>query len=87
MQGARGAEENRREAETFLAYLRHQRNWLYAIQRLRSENERGTVEGVNGVLLAVDEAIRVATGGPSDVRRVDAAEGLAQARNWRTRGG
>lgn len=90
MQGAGGAEENRREAETFLAYLCHQRNWLSAIYRIRSENESGTAEGesialgVNGVLLAVDKAIRVAIGEPSDVRRVDAVEGLAQARNWRT---
>lgn len=93
MQGSGGEEENRREVETFLAYLRHQRNWLCAIQRIRSENEgdfgqrKCVAQGVNEVLLTIDEAIRVASGAASDVPRADDAEGLAQARKWRMRGG
>ena len=80
----------RREAVNFLAYLRHQRDWLRAIEQARSQNSGETNEvsstptsvGVEGVLVAVEEAIRVAGGPPRDLG-ADVKESLATARRWR----
>lgn len=68
----RGGGDQRRNnssdfALTFLAYLRHQRDWLRAIERARSLREEDAAEravaaGVNSALVAVTEAVRAAGG-------------------------
>lgn len=82
--GGRGTE--RQEASTFLAYLRHQRDWLMAIERARSRTSRGVTaesqdsttvsEGVDSVLRAVEDAIRIAGNDGSEER-------LVTSRRWR----
>ncbi|CBJ32050.1 SAM-dependent methyltransferase [Ectocarpus siliculosus] len=82
--GGRGTE--RQEASTFLAYLRHQRDWLTAIERARSRTSRGVTaerqdstavsEGVDSVLRAVEDAIRVSGKDGSEER-------LVTSRRWR----
>lgn len=82
--GGRGTE--RQEASTFLAYLRHQRDWLIAIERARSRTSRGVTaesqdstavsEGVDRVLRAVEDAIRVSG-------KYGSEERLVTSRRWR----
>ncbi|CAN0154241.1 unnamed protein product [Ectocarpus sp. 4 AP-2014] len=86
--GGRGTE--RQEAFTFLAYLRHQRDWLTAIERARSRTSRGVTaesqhstavsEGVDSVLRAVEDAIRVSGKDMSEER-------LVTSRRWRRSSG
>ena len=82
--------KDRQEASTFLAYLRHQRDWLRAIERARSpsvgDNEsfgnQGVEisEGVDGVVLAVEDSLRKSAGCDEGV---DTAQPLVTARRWR----
>lgn len=82
--GERGTE--RQEASTFLAYLRHQRDWLTAIERARSRTSRGVKaesqdstavsEGVDSVLRAVEDTIRISGKDGSEER-------LVTSRRWR----
>lgn len=88
----RGAE--RREARMYLAYLRHQREWLRAIERARPSDgnpdvgNRGRQEpgavaaGVDRVAAAIEDALGVAEAGEALGWSVE-GEGLAQARRFR----
>ncbi|CAM9877743.1 unnamed protein product [Ectocarpus sp. 13 AM-2016] len=86
--GGRGTE--RQEASTFLAYLRHQRDWLTAIELARLRTSRGVTaesqdstavsEGVDSVLRAVEDAIRVSGKDESEER-------LVTSRRWRRSSG
>ncbi|CAM9332327.1 unnamed protein product [Ectocarpus sp. 12 AP-2014] len=86
--GGRGTE--RQEASTFLAYLRHQRDWLTAIEHARSRTSRGVTaesqdstavsECVDSVLRAVEDAIRVSGKDGSEER-------LVTSRRWRRSSG
>ena len=86
----RGGGDQRRNnspdfALTFLAYLRHQRDWLRAIERARSSREDDVTEsavaaGVNSALVAVAEAVRAAGG---EVEEGEGGTGrLVTARRW-----
>lgn len=77
--------DNRPEALIFLAYLRHQRDWLRAIERARSPREVVTTEsavaaGVNNALVAVTEAVRAA--GEEVEGGGGGRGGLVTARRW-----
>lgn len=83
-------QKDRQEASTFLAYLRHQRDWLRAIERARSPSvgessgRPGAAvaisEGLDEVVLAVEDAIRK-SGGCAE--KHDNSEALVTARRWR----
>lgn len=65
--GGSKAIHNRAHALTYLAYLRHQRDWLRAIERARApregvESESPVVAGVNCALAAVTEAVQAGAG-------------------------
>ncbi|CAM9887299.1 unnamed protein product [Scytosiphon promiscuus] len=85
----KGRQRERQEALTFLAYLRHQRDWLRAIESARLRASPGKVtqgaaisESVGGVLTAVEAAIREA--GDGDPQELDGEkESLVTARRWR----
>lgn len=87
-------EKDRQEASTFLAYLRHQRDWLRAIERARSpsagDSESSGNQGVevseevDEVVMAVEGAIRKSGGCDESV---DAAQPLVTARRWRRSAG
>lgn len=84
MRGA-GRRWAKREALTFLAYLRHQRDWLLAIERARKakagEGSQSTLAGgVDSVLCAVEIAIRTAGDGDVNIGR---GERLVTARRWK----
>ena len=56
---------NRADALTFLAYLRHQRDWLRAIESARFPQEDVATEsavaaGINSALVTVTDAVRAA---------------------------
>eukprot|EP00903_Cladosiphon_okamuranus_P013732 g12785.t1 len=90
--GLRGEQQgkDRQEASTFLAYLRHQRDWLRAIERARapgegygesSGNQHAAIsEVVDEVVVAVEDALRSSGGGAEDV---DTARPLVTAKRWR----
>lgn len=72
-------------ALTFLAYLRHQRDWLRAIERARSPREGVATEsavavGVNSALVAVTEAVRAA--GEEVEGDAGGRDRLVTARRW-----
>lgn len=72
-------------ALTFLAYLRHQRDWLRAIERARSPREGVATEsavavGVNSALVAVTEAVRAA--GEQVEEDAGGRDRLVTARRW-----
>lgn len=81
--------EDRREASTFLAYLRLQRDWLRQIERARSPSvgassgsqSLAVLEAIEKVVLAVEEAIRESGGGAEE--RGASSQPLATARRWR----
>ncbi|CAB1100275.1 unnamed protein product [Ectocarpus sp. CCAP 1310/34] len=85
-----GRDTERQEAFTFLAYLRHQRDWLTAIERARSRTSRRVTaesqdstavsEAVGSVLRAVEDAIRVSGKDGSEER-------LVTSRRWRRSSG
>lgn len=90
----RGAwrQQERREASTFLAYLRHQRDWLRAIERARvpsrsGDNSSSTSQGVavseivESALTAVEEVIRKS--GEWFEECEGANDSLVTARRWR----
>lgn len=82
--GGAGRRWAKREALTFLAYLRHQRDWLLAIERARKakggKSSQSTLAGgVNSVSCAVEIAIR--TAGEGDVN-IGGGERLVTARRW-----
>lgn len=65
--GGRKVIDNRSQALTFIAYLRHQRDWLRAIERARApregvDPESPVVAGVNSALAAVTEAVQAGAG-------------------------
>lgn len=87
-------ENDRQEASSFLVYLRHQRDWLRAIEQARSpsvgDSEHpesqgaATSEGVEEVVLAVEAAIRESGGGAEEV---GTAQPLVTAKRWRRSAG
>lgn len=88
MRGA-GQRWAKREALTFLAYLRHQRDWLLAIERARNaeagNGSQSTLAGcVDSVLCTVETAIR--TAGEGDVN-IGGGERLVTARRWQKSAG
>lgn len=91
LRGERRRKE-RQEASTFLAYLRHQRDWLRAIERARAPRSLGKngssgshemeVSGiVDSVLIDVEQAIRKSGECPEEWRSV--RDSLVTARRWR----
>lgn len=82
--------DRRQEASTFLAYLRHQRDWLRAIERARAPSVGGSSsgiqraevsEGLDKVVLAVEDAVRESREGEEESN--DASQPLVTARRWR----
>lgn len=86
-----GRHRERQEALTFAAYLRHQRDWLRAIESARSQATRAKasssqgatiLEGVGSVLTAVEAAIREVGEDYSEEWEGDRGS-LVTARRWR----
>lgn len=87
---------DRKEAATFLAYLRHQRDWLRAIERARIASSAGESSGtpdaavvsreVDRVVAAVEEANRRDSGGCAE-QSDGGGEPLVTARRWRRSAG
>lgn len=91
-------QKERQEASTFLAYLRHQRDWLRAIERARAptssvddnrsssgSQETLALEIVDGMLVAVEEAIHKSGECPEEWDSV--RDSLVTARRWRKSAG
>lgn len=89
-------QRHRKETATFLAYLRHQRDWLRAIERARTASSAGgspgiedaavVSRGVDKVVAAVEDASRRRSGVCAE--QVDAREEpLVTARRWRRSAG
>ncbi|CAM9799096.1 unnamed protein product [Hapterophycus canaliculatus] len=86
-----GRNRGRQEALTFLAYLKHQKDWLRAIESARlqaspgqASSSQGTAvsDSVGSVLTAVEAAIRDARDTDSEEWDSD-KESLVTARRWR----